>query len=169
MAIDFAKENNLPITSKGGGSGMSGACTGSSRKKVVISSMRLKKIHEINYDEGYAIVEPGLTPDELNEVIQEQRPDWKFFVAPSSRDIATLGGILSTDGGGNDAWLAGTMVDNVLEVELLDYNNNTIVVEKIDNDVKKAKITSTDEKLAKKLMEKNFSILDISDPIPCMR
>ena len=47
MAIDFAKENKLPITSKGGGSGMSGACTGSSRDKVVISAMRLKKVHEI--------------------------------------------------------------------------------------------------------------------------
>lgn len=162
MAIDFAKENNLPITSKGGGSGMSGACTGSSRNKVVISSMRFKKIHEINFDKGYAIVEPGLNPDELNEVIQEKRPDWKFFVAPSSKDIATLGGMLSTDGGGNDAWLAGTMADNVIEVELIDYNNNTIVVERLDNNVKKAKITSTDKNLAKQLQEKNFSILDIA-------
>ncbi|NHJ47025.1 MAG: FAD-binding protein [Asgard group archaeon] len=162
MAIDFAKENDLPITSKGGGSGMSGACTGSSRDKVVISSMRLKKIHEINFDEGYAIVEPGITPDELNEAIQEERPNWKFFVAPSSRDIATLGGILCTDGGGNDAWLAGTMVDNVLEVEMLDYNNNTIVVEKVDSDVKKSKIISTNDDLTKKLQEKDFSLLDIS-------
>ncbi|NHJ39700.1 MAG: FAD-binding protein [Asgard group archaeon] len=162
MAIDFAKDNNLTITSKGGGSGMSGACTGSSRDKVVISSMRLKKIHEINFDEGYAIAEPGLTPDELNEVIQSQRPDWKFFVAPSSRDIATLGGMLGTDGGGNDAWLAGTMADNVLEVELLDYNNDIIIVERLGNDVKKAKITSTNKELAKQLTEKNFSIIDIA-------
>jgi hypothetical protein len=162
MAIDFAKENKLPITSKGGGSGMSGACTGSSRDKVVISAMRLKKIHEINFDEGFAIVEPGITPDELNEAIQEKRPDWKFFVSPSSRDIATLGGMLGTDGGGNDAWLAGTMVDNTLEIEMIDYNNNTIVLERIDNDVRKAKITSTDDKLAKQLKDKNFSIIDIA-------
>ncbi len=40
-AITFARENNLPITTKGGGSGLSGACTGASRKKVVISAMRL--------------------------------------------------------------------------------------------------------------------------------
>jgi hypothetical protein len=162
MAIDYAKENNLPITSKGGGSGMSGACTGSSRAKVVISSLRLKKVHEIDFDKGYAIAEPGITIDELNEAIQAQRPDWKFFVSPSSRDVATLGGIISTDGGGNDAWLAGTMVDNVLEVELLDYHNNIIKIEKLDNDVKKAKITCTDDVLAKKLKEKNFSLIDVS-------
>ncbi|NHK30920.1 MAG: FAD-binding oxidoreductase [Asgard group archaeon] len=162
MAIDFAKENNLPITSKGGGSGMSGACTGSSRDKVVISSMRLRKIYEINFDEGYAVVDSGLTPDELNEVIQEQRPNWKFFVAPSSRDIASLGGMLCTDGGGNDAWLAGTMADNVLKVELFDYDNNKIIIERLENDVRKAKITCADKKLAKQLKEKDFSIIDIA-------
>ncbi len=162
MAIDFAKENDLPITSKGGGSGMSGACTGASREKVVISSMRLKKIHELNFEEGYVVVEPGLTPDELNYEIQQVKPNWKFFVAPSSRDIATLGGIISTDGGGNDAWLAGTMVDNIQEVEFFDYDNNLIVVEKIDNDVNKAKITCSDRKLEKQLKEKDFTLLDIA-------
>ncbi|MHA1220264.1 MAG: FAD-binding oxidoreductase, partial [Candidatus Heimdallarchaeota archaeon] len=162
MAIDYAKEHNLPITSKGGGSGMSGACTGASRDKVVISSMGLKKILEMNFDEGYAIVEPGITPDELNEEMQKQRPNWKFFVAPSSRDIATMGGILSTDGGGNDAWLSGTMVDNVLEVELIDYHNNVIVVEKLDNDPKKAKVTCSDKALEKQLQDKKLSLLDVS-------
>ena len=162
IAIDFAKENDLPITSKGGGSGMSGACTGASRDKVIISSMKLKKVHEINFEKGYAIVEPGITPDELNEEIQKQKPNWKFFIAPSSRDIATLGGMLSTDGGGNDAWLAGTMADNVIEVELITYNNDTIIVEKIDGDIKKAKITSTNKSLRKQLIDSNFSILDVA-------
>ncbi|MCF2142670.1 MAG: FAD-binding protein [Candidatus Heimdallarchaeota archaeon] len=161
-AIAFARENNLPITSKGGGSGMSGACTGASRKKVIISSMRMKKVLEINFDEGYAVVEAGITPDELNAEIQQRKPNWKFFVAPSSRDIATVGGILSTDGGGNDAWLAGTMADNVLEVELFDYHGNKIIVTKIDNDNKKARITCSDKELQEKLQKSNFSIIDIA-------
>ncbi|NHJ85358.1 MAG: FAD-binding protein [Asgard group archaeon] len=162
LAISFARERNLPITSKGGGSGLSGACTGASRDKVVISSMRLKRVHELNFEKGYAIVEPGITPDELNEIIQKERPNWKFFVAPSSRDIATLGGILNTDGGGNDTWLAGTMVDNVLAVELIDYDNNIILIEKIDNDVSKAKITCSNKDLEKKLQDKNFSLIDVA-------
>ncbi|MBN1330515.1 MAG: FAD-binding oxidoreductase [Candidatus Heimdallarchaeota archaeon] len=162
IAIDFAREHHLPITSKGGGSGLSGACTGASRDKVIISSMRLKKVHELNFEKGYALVESGITPDELNEIIQKEHPDWKFFVAPSSRDIATLGGILNTDGGGNDTWLAGTMVDNVLAVELIDYNNNIITIEKIENDVSKAKITCNNKKLEKQLQDKNFSLIDIA-------
>ena len=163
-AIAFARENNLSITSKGGGSGLSGACTGASRKKVVISSMKLKKVHELNFEKGYAIVDAGITPDELNDYIQQQKPNWKFFVAPSSRDIATLGGVLSTDGGGNDAWLAGTMIDNVLAVELFDYNGNKIVIEKIKDKQGSNKeiITCDDKALEKKLQEIEFSLVDVS-------
>ena len=163
-AITFARENSLPITTKGGGSGLSGACTGASRKKVVISTMRMKSVFEMNFKEGYAIVEPGITPDELNEIVRLQKANWKFFVAPSSRDIATLGGILSTDGGGNDAWLAGTMVDNVLSVEIIDYNNNKITVEQIKNtrDKSNVKITSENKELEKQLQEANFSLMDIA-------
>ena len=169
-AIAFAREKKLPITVKGGGSGMSGACTGASRDKVVISTMGLKRVHEINFEKNYAIVDPGITPDELNEAIQQERENWKFFVAPSSRDIATLGGILGTDGGGNDAWLAGTMIDNVIEVELFDYNNNKIIVTRLNDDFDNltvidnipAKVTCENKEIEKQLLEKNFSLMDIS-------
>jgi hypothetical protein len=162
--INFANEHILPITIKGGGSGLSGACTGGSRRKVVISTLRLKEIHKIDFDGGYALVAPGVTPDELNAVIQQQKPNWKFFVAPSSRDVATLGGMLSTDGGGNDAWLAGTMVDNVLAVELIDSQGNIIVLsrEKGTPVNRPAKISCTDKELEKKLLQAKFSIMDIA-------
>lgn len=161
-AITFARENNLVVVSKGAGSGLSGACTGGGREKVVISSMRLKRVHELNFADGYAIVDPGVTPDELNELISQKKEDWKFFVTPSSRDIATLGGVLSTDGGGNDAWLAGTMVDNVLAVELLDYDNNKIVIERIEEDATKAKISCENKELENKLQAINLSLIDIA-------
>ncbi|MBD3193130.1 MAG: FAD-binding protein [Candidatus Heimdallarchaeota archaeon] len=161
-AITFARENNLIIVSKGAGSGLSGACTGGAREKVVISSMRLKRVHELNFEEGYALVDPGVTPDELNEFISQKKEGWKFFVTPSSRDIATLGGILSTDGGGNDAWLAGTMVDNVLAVELLDYHNNKIIIERLEEESTRAKISCENKELEKKLQTMKLSLMDIS-------
>ncbi|MFW9923304.1 MAG: FAD-dependent oxidoreductase [Candidatus Thorarchaeota archaeon] len=163
-AITFAREKNLPITTKGGGSGLSGACTGASRDKIVISTMRLKKVHEINFEKGYAIVDPGITPDELNEKIQKEKSNWKFFVAPSSRDIATIGGIMSTDGGGNDTWNAGTILDNVLAVELIDYFNNKIIVERESGERNnlKAKVSCSNKILEEKLQKMNFSLIDIA-------
>jgi hypothetical protein len=126
--------------------------------------MGLKRIHEINFEKKYAIVDPGITPDELNEIIQKEQANWKFFVAPSSRDIATLGGILGTDGGGNDAWLAGTMIDNVLAVELFDYNNNKITIERLkdESDNLPAKVTCDNKNVEQKLQEKKLSLMDIS-------
>ncbi len=161
-AITYARENNLPITTKGGGSGMSGACTGGLREKVVISTQRLMDVYELDFEKGYAVVAPGLTPDIFNALIQKEQPNWKFFVSPSSRDVATLGGMLSTDGGGNDAWLAGTMVDSTLSVELFDINNNKIIVERTGDDLSKSKITCDNKNLEKQLVDNGFSLLDIA-------
>lgn len=163
-AIIFAREKNLPITVKGGGSGLSGACTGASREKIVISTMRLKKVHEINFEKRYAIVDPGITPDELNEKIQKERSNWKFFVAPSSRDIATIGGIMSTDGGGNDTWFAGTILDNVIAVEIIDYFNNTILIERENGERNnlKAKVSCSNKNLEEKLQKINLSLMDVA-------
>ena len=63
---------------------MSSSCTGGLREKVVISTMRLKQIYELNFGKGYAIVGSGLIPDEFNDKIQKKQPNWKFFVSPSS-------------------------------------------------------------------------------------
>ncbi|MEA2069890.1 MAG: FAD-binding protein [Asgard group archaeon] len=164
-AIAFARERNLAITVKGGGSSLSGASTGGLQEKVVISTQKLKTIYEINFDDGYAITDPGVTPDELNAAVQSQKSHWKFFVAPSSRDIATMGGMLSTDGGGNDSWMAGTMVDNVRDVELIDYYGNKITIKRVQSSKKEGeafKVSSDNKELQQKLREKQFTLNDLA-------
>ncbi|MFX0108802.1 MAG: FAD-binding oxidoreductase, partial [Candidatus Hodarchaeota archaeon] len=99
-AIAFARENGYEVTPKGGGSGLSGACTGGDKARIMMSSLQMTDVLNISKDQGYADVQPGASPDEINEVLEPI--GMKLYVAPSSRDIATVGGILSTDGGGND-------------------------------------------------------------------
>ncbi|NHJ31491.1 MAG: hypothetical protein FK732_01385 [Asgard group archaeon] len=70
--------------------------------------------------------------------------------------------MLSTDGGGNDAWLAGTMVDSLLSVEMFDINNNKIIVERTGDDLSKSKVTCENKDLEKQLVDKGFSLLDIA-------
>jgi hypothetical protein len=162
-AIDFARERDLPITAKGGGSGLSGACTGGSRDKVIISTSKLKTIHEINFQEQYAVVDAGVTPNELNEALQERKKGWHLYVSPSSRDIATVGGMVSTDGGGNDAWLAGTMIDNVLAIVFYDYNSNKIIIERCcEEDQEGITIHSENKELAATLRNHKMSLLDFA-------
>ncbi len=122
-----AREQGLEVTPKGGGSGLSGACTGGNHERIVISSLRMDSVITVSRDQGYVDVQPGATPDEINALLEPL--GMRFWVAPSSRDIATVGGILSTDGGGNDTWSNGTMRDNTLRVRMVLYNGARLVVD----------------------------------------
>lgn len=126
-AILKAKERGIDVTPKGGGSGLSGACTGGNRERFMISSIWMRELITISKDQGFIDVQPGATPDEINAVLEPM--GMKLWVTPSSRDIATVGGILCTDGGGNDTWVNGSMRDNTLRVKMLLYNGKKLTVD----------------------------------------
>lgn len=150
-AIAWANERGYDVTPKGGGSGLSGACTGGDRNRVMISSLQMKEILSVSKDQGYVDVQPGATPDEINALLASLK--LKFYVTPSSRDIATVGGLINTDGGGNDAWVNGTMRDNTLRVKMALYDGRIITVDQngvrsddseLETDLNKAMMTIND-------------------------
>ncbi len=127
-AIMRANQDGLDIVPKGGGSSLSGASTGGNQNRIFISSLQMRDILTISLDEGFADVQAGVTPNEINERLQSL--GMKFWVAPSSRDVATIGGIMGTDGGGNDTWINGTMRDNILQVKLITYDGHRLIVDR---------------------------------------
>ncbi len=152
-AIRNAQEKGFDVVPKGGGSGLSGACTGGNRERFFISSLQMKEILTISLVGGYADVQPGVTPDDLNAKLVPL--GMRFWVAPSSRDVATVGGLVSTDGGGNDTWVNGTMRDNMLSVNILTYDGHHIMVDK--NGVK-----SSNQDLAEELNKKGMNLDDVA-------
>jgi hypothetical protein len=105
----------------------------------------------VSKDQGYIDVQPGATPDEINAMLAPIK--MKFYVTPSSRDIATVGGMLNTDGGGNDAWVNGTMRDNTIRVKMILYDGRLITVDhrgirsgdsQLETDLNEAKMTVND-------------------------
>lgn len=152
-AIQFARENGYDVTPKGGGSGLSGACTGGDRDRIMMSSLQMTEMLGISKDMGYVEVQPGLTPDEINAVLEPM--GMKLFVAPSSRDIATVGGILSTDGGGNDTWVNGTMRDNTVNVKMITYDGRRLTVSHDG-------VRSSDPELETQLNKKGMNINDVA-------
>ncbi len=152
-AISKAREKGYGVTAKGGGSGLSGACTGGNEDRVMISSLQMRQVLTISKDQGYLDVEPGATPDEINELLAPMK--MKFFVAPSSRDIATVGGVLSTDGGGNDTWTNGTMRDNTQRVKMVLYDGRKLTVSWNG-------VTSDDPSLEAELNRHKMTIHDVA-------
>jgi hypothetical protein len=152
-AIAFARENGYEVTPKGGGSGLSGACTGGDTDRIMMSSLQMTEMLAISKDMGFVDVQPGLTPDEINAVLEPM--GMKLFVAPSSRDIATVGGILSTDGGGNDTWVNGTMRDNTIKVKMVTYDGRRLTVNHKG-------VKSDDPDLEQVLNKKGMTIHDVA-------
>jgi hypothetical protein len=152
-AIKHAHSNGFTVTPKGGGSGLSGACTGGNDERVMISSLQMKEILTVSKDQGYIDVQPGINPDQINAFLNPM--GMRFFVAPSSRDIATVGGILSTDGGGNDTWVNGTMRDNTIHVKLVLYDGRVLTVDS-------RRVRSDDKDLESRLNEIGVTLHDVA-------
>ncbi len=96
-AVRFAREHGMVITPRGAGTGMSGGAV-PSEESMVIGSEKLNRIVEINVEERYAIVEPGVLTGDLQEQVLElglfYPPD------PSSYLVSTLGGNVAEGAGG---------------------------------------------------------------------
>ncbi|MFW9960041.1 MAG: FAD-binding oxidoreductase [Candidatus Thorarchaeota archaeon] len=153
-AIAHAQQNGFTVTPKGGGSGLSGACTGGNDERVMISTLQMKEILSVSKDQGFIDVQPGITPDKINEFLKPMGQ--RFFVAPSSRDVATVGGILSTDGGGNDTLINGTMRDNTIRVKMVLYDGRTLIVDSKG-------VKSNDSELEEQLNNMGMTIHDIAN------
>src|SRR5690606_34686073 len=98
---------------RGGGTGTNGQ---SLREGLVVEFSRyLTGILEINVEERWARVQPGVIKDKLNEALLP----YGLFFAPelSTSNRATIGGMISTDACGQGSCLYGKTSNHVLELK----------------------------------------------------
>ncbi len=110
------------VTARGAATGIAGGCLG--KGYVIDTSVHLNKILEINCEEGFARVEPGVVPDRLNERI---RPHGLYFAPEiSTSNRATIGGMVATNAAGSNSLEVGEIQDHILEVELILWNGKRV-------------------------------------------
>ena len=66
--MKLANRENVPVTPRGAGSGLSGGAV-PVEGGIVLSLERMDKIIEIDEDNLIAVVEPGVITNEINEVV----------------------------------------------------------------------------------------------------
>lgn len=96
-ALRIASAHRLPVVPRGAGTGLAGgAMAGADR--LVLSTARMTRIHEIDAVDQIAVVEPGVIVAELDAAARKQG----LFYAPdpASRAWATIGGTVATGAGG---------------------------------------------------------------------
>ncbi len=111
--VEWAGAHGIPVTGRGSGTGLSGACTPVAGG-VVVSFERMGRILEIDIANHVAVVEPGVTLAELDAALIEHGLIYPVFPGEQS---ASLGGNVSTNAGGMRAVKYGVTRHHVLGIE----------------------------------------------------
>jgi len=109
----WASENHVPVTARGAGTGMSGACVPKT-DGVVVSFERMKRVIEIDADNHVAVVEAGVSLEALNAAAGDKGLVYPVFPGENS---ASLGGNVATNAGGMRAVKYGVTRHHVLGLE----------------------------------------------------
>ena len=91
--IKLCIENEITLSTRGGGASYTSSFLPARKETVIIDSQRLKKI-EVNEEDMYVTVEPGVTWLELYETLKPlglRTPHW----GPFSGRVATIAGSMS--------------------------------------------------------------------------
>lgn len=111
--VQIAAAHGIPVTARGSGSGMCGACR-PSENGIVVSFERMNAVLEIDAGNQVAVVQPGVTLSELEEKANEA--GLTYPVQPGELS-ASLGGTIATNAGGMRAVRYGVTRNNVLGVQ----------------------------------------------------
>ena len=113
--IKFALKHNFSLIPRAAGTSLAGQCVGDGI--VVDVSRYMTKIIEINVEEEFAIVEPGVIRSSLNDAL---RP-FGYFFSPitSTANRATIGGMVGNNSSGTTSIRYGVTRDKVQSIEAI--------------------------------------------------
>jgi glycolate oxidase len=113
----------VPVVARGAGTGLSGGANAVDGC-VVISFERMNRVLEINTLERLAVVQPGVTNDDLRAAVAEHGlwypPD------PASAPWSTIGGNVATNAGGLCCVKYGVTRDYVLALQVVTGTGETV-------------------------------------------
>src|SRR5881397_3613158 len=106
--VDYAARTGVPVTPRAAGTNLTGSAIGSG---IILDISRLNRILEVNREEKWARVQPGIVYAELNKRLA---PSGLIFGPdPSSGDTCKLGGMLANNSSGPHTLRYGSVKDNV--------------------------------------------------------
>ena len=113
-AIGCARRHGCSITGRGGGTSQAGQAIGEGLQ--LDFSKHYNQLLEVNVEERWARVEPGIVLDELNAKLAPHRLKFAPDISTASR--ATIGGMVSNNSSGARSVLYGKTIDHVLDLHV---------------------------------------------------
>jgi len=114
--VKLAAKERIPITPRGGGTGLCGAAV-PLKGGIVMDLTRMNRIKEVRVEDLYCVVEAGVINDKLNEALAP----YKFFfpTSPGSGEACTIGGMVACNASGMRAIKYGATRDYVMGMEVV--------------------------------------------------
>ena len=110
-ALEICRRLRCPITMRGGGTSQAGQAIGEGIQIDI--SKYYNRLLEVNADERWVRVEPGIVLDELNAQLAPLGLRFAPDISTASR--ATIGGMMANNSSGARSVLYGKTIDHVLE------------------------------------------------------
>src|SRR5262245_7462300 len=111
----ICRKHGCPLTMRGGGTSQAGQAIGEGLQ--VDTSKYFNRLLEVNADERWARVEPGIVLDELNAALRPHNLRFAPDISTASR--ATIGGMMANNSSGARSVMYGKTIDHVLEQEVV--------------------------------------------------
>ena len=114
--VKLARRHGLPVTPRGAGTGLSGGAI-PEMGGLTLALTRMKRILEVDHQEGVALVEPGVVNLDLSRAV---KPYGLYFAPdPASQRACTVGGNVAENAGGPHCLAYGVTTNHVLGLELV--------------------------------------------------
>jgi FAD/FMN-containing dehydrogenase/Fe-S oxidoreductase len=114
-ALAVASKYHVTILPRGGGTSLAGQTVGASM--VLDFSKHMNQVLEINQQERWVRVEPGIARDDLNALVEPL--GLHFAPDPATSSRANIGGMVGNNSSGTKSILYGKTVDHLLEATVM--------------------------------------------------
>lgn len=153
--IAFARENGTSVIPRGGGTSLAGQVVGPGI--VVDMSKYMNKILELNVEEQYVIVEPGVVLAELNQALAPH--GLQFGPETSTANRCVIGGMLGNNSCGLHSLVYGSVREHILEVDAILSDGSETTFKPLTKKGFQQKLNGNPNPLEKAIYQNIFEIL----------
>ena len=114
-AMEITRDFNVPVLPRGAGTSLAGQTVGEA--VVLDMSKYLNRVLEVNTEERWALVEPGVVQEQFNLHLKPM--GYLFGPDTSTANRATLGGMMGNNSAGSHSIVYGKTIDHVLETHVV--------------------------------------------------
>lgn len=129
-AVETARRHGVPVLPRGGGTGLAGQTVGEAL--ILDMSPHMNQVLELNTEEHWAWVQPGVVQDQLNAYLRPH--GFLFGPDTSTSNRATIGGMTGNNSAGARSVLYGKTIDHVLELQVVLSDGSTAHLRPLEKD-----------------------------------